>query len=739
MRKALVCATALLAAGCASVLSPLPSATPPAETPFGVGRIAEAPVPAPARNPAVGAVIVPGRPQSPAPSVTETPVRRGKVSLNYPGVDVQAVAKGVLGDLLGLSYTLAPDIHTPVTLAPGRPIARADVLRVFEEALRNANLALVQQGAGYAILPVDQAKAVAPVGEAAAPGFMSEAVPLQFVNADALRRLIDPVLPGVVTGADAASNVLTIAGTEGQRAAARDLIRQFDVNWLRGASFALFTPRRTDSRLIVPELDKLLNADGAPTKGLVRLIAMDRTNGILAVSTQPQYLEDVRRWVEILDREGESNQRRLFVYRVQNGRSSDLAKVLISAFGAGGSAPGGGRSGEPRFQDSGRFADTLGTPPTDTGSPGAAPSGAGAPNAGFGAVNPATGGLGGGASNVTGTGVTTTGLGRGGVGPGGPGGQDPGGGGPTSVDVQADDFHAKITSDETNNAVVVFATPRDYAVVEDALRKLDVAPYQVMIEAAITEVTLTDALRFGVQGLYANHGLSAGLTESATSATPISAFPGFSAFYAAKTINAALNALEGLTKINVVSAPKLMVLNNQTASIEVGNQVPILTGSATNVITSNAAIVNSVDYHDTGIILKITPRVNSSGYVLLDMSQEVSDVVANTTSSTINSPTFSTRKIATSIAVHDGEVIALGGLIQDSRSHTTNGIPGVSRIPFLGPLLFGNIQKNDTRTELVVLLRPRVVRSGDDARAVTEELREKLKGLSDLLPPGRMP
>ena len=341
MRKALACATALLASGCASVLSPLPSATPPVETPFGAGTIAEAPATPPTPNPSVGAVIVPGHTQTPAPPAAGTPVRRGKVSLNYPGVDVQAVAKGVLGDLLGLSYTLAPDIHTPVTLAPGRPIASADVLRVFEEALRNANLALVQQGAGYAILPVDQAKAVAPVGDAATPGFMSEAVSLQFVNADALRRLIDPVLPGVVTGADASSNVLTIAGTEGQRASARDLIRQFDVNWLRGASFALFTPRRTDSRLIAPELDKLLNADGAPTKGLVRLIAMDRINGILAVSTQPQYLEDVRRWVEILDREGESNQRRLFVYRVQNGRSSDLAKVLISAFGAGGSAPGG--------------------------------------------------------------------------------------------------------------------------------------------------------------------------------------------------------------------------------------------------------------------------------------------------------------------------------------------------------------------------------------------------------------
>ena len=723
MKAAWTYALALSASGCSTVLSPLPSATPPSEKPATVSATQTPPTPPLKGETDVGAVLVPGRIQTPT-HVTAPPIRRGNVNLNYPGVDVQAVAKGVLGDLLGLPYSIAPDIHVPVTLTPSHPIARADVLRVFEEALSKAGLALVQQGGGYTILPVDQAKVAAPLGDAAEPGFMSETVPLQFVNADALRRLIDPVLPGVVTGADSSINVLTIAGTTGQRASARDLIHEFDVNWLRGASFALFTPHRTDSRLIVPELDKLLNADGAPTKGLVRLIAMDRINGILAVSTQPQYLEDVRRWVEILDREGESNQRRLFVYRVQNGRSSDLAHVLVSAFGA---SPANSRFGGPRFQDSSRFADTIGTPPTENGLPAAATSGAGP-----GTTNSVIGIPGGEESGVRGAGVLAT----------SPGGTDSGQSGDgrgSSADIQMEDFHAKITSDDTNNAIVVYSTPRDYAVIEDALRKLDVAPYQVMIEAAIIEVTLTDALRFGVQGLYQNHGISAGLTESLTSATPISTFPGFSAFYAAKSITAALNALEGLTKINVVSAPKLMVLNNQTASIEVGDQVPILTGSATNVITSNAAIVNSVDYHDTGIILKITPRVNSSGYVLLDMSQEVSDVVPGTTSTTINSPTFSTRKIATSIAVHDGEVIALGGLIQDSRNDATNGLPGLSRIPFLGPLLFGNIQKNDTRTELVVLLRPRVVRSGDDARAVTDELLNKLKGLSALLPAGRMP
>ena len=659
--------------------------------------------------------ILPGHPQAVRRTSVEARRRGGAATLNFPGVDVQAVAKAVLGDLLHVPYSVAPEIHTLVTLQTGRKISNTEILPAFEAALRVSGLALVAQPTGaYSILPVDQAKAVAPVSESVgAIGFASEAIHVEFVNADELRRLIDPVLPGVVTGADVPTNTLTIAGTEGQRTSARNLVRQFDVNWLRGTSFALFVPHRTDSRLIVPELEKVLNANGAPTREMVRLISMDRLNGILAVSAQPQYLEDVRRWVEILDREGENNSRRLFVYRVQNGRSTDLSRVLANAFGQSGATTKPTQLG---FQDSQRPPGVIGVLPGDGQSPNI-----GVPSSGLSANGLPT------PPTATGTGPPTNG----------------GGGGPAavaaSVEVQADDFHAKITSDDVNNAIIVYATPRDYAVVEDALRKLDVPPYQVMIEAAIVEVTLTDALRFGVQGLYTHGGTTAGLTESTTSALATQTFPGFSALYATKSINAALNALETLTKVNVISSPKLMVLNNQTASIEVGDQVPILTGSATSVITTSAPVVNSVDYRDTGIILKVTPRVNSSGLVLLDMAQEVSGVVASSSSSAIDSPTISTRRIATSVAVQDGEIIGLGGLISDNRTDSKSGVPGLSRIPILGALLFGNLNNNDTRTELIVLLRPTVVKTVDDGRAVTEELRDKLRGLRDLLPPNRMP
>jgi general secretion pathway protein D len=291
--------------------------------------------------------------------------------------------------------------------------------------------------------------------------------------------------------------------------------------------------------------------------------------------------------------------------------------------------------------------------------------------------------------------------------------------------------------DEVNNAVIMFGTPRDYAVIEQALRQLDVMPAQVMIEAAITEVSLTDDLRFGVQWNFTTGSSNFTLSESA-SGNPTRNLPGFSYFLSKNDIQATLNALEERTNVKVVSAPKLMVLNNQTAALQVGDQVPIQTQQATSVENPDAPIVNSIEYRDTGVILRITPRVNAGGVVLLDISQEVSDLSSRTVAG-ISSPIISTRRIATSIAAMDGQVLALGGLFRDSRSFGKNGLPILSRIPVLGSLLFGNTRNMQQRTELIILLKPHVVRSPDDGRAVTEELRAKIRTLEPFRTQGAMP
>jgi general secretion pathway protein D len=629
----------------------------------------------------------------------------GDISLNFPGVDIQAVAKAILGDTLAATYTIDPNLHVPVTVQTAHPIRRADVLEVFEQALTRASLVLVNRGGAYAIAPSASARAEAAVVGPNDPGFGNETMPLKFVSAEEMRKLLDPLVPNAISVADPTHNILVVSGNSTQRKALRDLVAQFDVDWLKGMSFALFIPQRTDARLIAPELEKLINAPGSQSAGLVRFIAMDRLNGILAITAQPQYLDDARRFIEVLDREGEGAEKRVFVYHVQNGRASDLAKVLNAAFGTGGG------SGGP-------LTDTEPTSLNDRTEPSRSTLPAGLPG-----------------------GLVGAGQGRnlypGQVGVVRPSGQaEPpasngsSGGGASGA--------ASVTADETNNAIVVFSTPREYALISDALAKLDVPPLQVLIDASISEVTLNHNLQYGIQWAFQTGRLggafSQGAQTSVTNATtgavtivnpgPQQNFPGLSFLYQGNGVSATLNALAKVTDVTVLSAPKLMVLNNHTATIQVGQQVPISTGSAVSTISSGAPIVNSIEYRDTGIILKVTPRVNSGGLVLLDIAQEVSSVIG-ATSSGISSPTIQQRKIATSVAVQDGETVALGGLISNQVTKGRSSIPGFGSIPVLGHL-FGDTTGGLNRTELVVLLTPRVVRTPVDARAVTEELRERI-------------
>ncbi|MCU0948829.1 MAG: hypothetical protein MUF47_11350, partial [Porphyrobacter sp.] len=269
----------------------------------------------------------------------------------------------------------------------------------------------------------------------------------------------------------------------------------------------------------------------------------------------------------------------------------------------------------------------------------------------------------------------------------------------------------RITSDDNNNAILVYGTPREYSVIEDALRKLDVPPVQVMIEAAITEVSLTDDLRFGLQWNFIEGNENAVLTDSTTGTGLVRDVPGFSFLFGnSGSLTGVLNALEGKTKVNVVSAPKLMTVNNGTASLQVGNQVPVLTQNSTATIDPNAPVINAIEYRDTGVILKITPRVNGSGMVLLDITQEVSDVLSQRASgSSINSPVISTRKVSTTVSVQDGQVLALGGLIRNVQTRDKTGIPFLSQIPIIGGLFGRQVDATD-KIELVILLKPRVSR-----------------------------
>ncbi|MFZ0267685.1 type II secretion system secretin GspD, partial [Caulobacter sp.] len=614
--------------------------------------------------PVVRSTIVPGEGYPPPPSAPRAQPRPGSISFNLPGVDVRDFAKAALGDTLGLPYAVSPSARGLVTLVTPRPVAAADALPLIEDALRTAGLAVVLSGGTYTVMPLNDARTQASPAGPDHPGYGSEVVTLRFANAEELRKLLDPIVPGVIA-AGGRGSTLTLSGSSGQRRAVRELIEQFDVDWLKGMSFGLYIPKNTDARLIAPELDKLINAPGAPTAGMVRLVSMERLNGVVAITSQKQYLDDVRRWIEVLDREGQSTERRLYVYRVQNGRASDLAKVLAAAFGGGGASASSDH--KPDVGEAPR--NPLAAPPPGETLPGQSPA-------------PAT----------------------------------------QSVSIGGGDA-LNITSDETNNAVVAYATPREYSILEDALRKLDVVPLQVMIEATITEVSLNDALRYGSQWFFQVNGNQYALSQGSTPA-PSPTYPGFAYTLRTGSVTAMISALSEVTHIEVLSAPNLLVLNNQTASLEVGDQVPVSTGSA----LSSISVVNSVDYRNTGVLMKVTPRVNAGGLVLLDIVQEVSDVSTNATSG-IDSPTISVRKIATSIAVQDGQTVALGGLIRDNGNKKRNGVPILSAAPIIGGL-FGSRDNRRQRTELLVVLTPHVIRNADESLAITDELRRKIRAIS---------
>ena len=286
----------------------------------------------------------------------------------------------------------------------------------------------------------------------------------------------------------------------------------------------------------------------------------------------------------------------------------------------------------------------------------------------------------------------------------------------------------RIIADEKNNALVILATPREYRSVLAALRKLDIRPLQVLIEATIAEVKLNDELRYGLQWFFKS-GSSEFALSSGTSSAISSTFPGFSYLLGIPDVRVVLDALDSVTDFKVISSPQLMVLDNETATLQVGDQVPVVTRASTGT-TTDSTTINEVQFRDTGIILEVTPRVNAGGLVQLDISQEASEVVETKIGGSDN-PTIQQRKIKSTIAVQSGQTVALGGLIKDKRTNTSAGVPFLSRIPILGAL-FGSKADIGERTELLIMITPRVIRNQRDARVVTDELRKRVRALTPL-------
>ncbi|WP_372703285.1 type II secretion system secretin GspD [Bradyrhizobium sp. Bra64] len=651
--------------------------------------------------------------------------------LNFENAPVATVAKVILGDVLNVGYTIDPRVQGTVTLASVRPVPKADAVYVLENALRMSGVALVRDRTGYRLLPAPEA---GPGGidrsANAAAGQGITVVPLRYVSAQNIFKLLDAFgVKASTMRPDSARNTLLVSGSGTDRATAVDTILSFDADWMRGQSVGIFPVRNSTPEPLITEMEKIMDSgEGGLSQSVVKFQSISRLNSILVVSQKPEYLKRAQVWIARLDR-SDTDGVNLKSYPLRYGNSKAVVALLneILFSQSATSTSSLDNSASQISPGAGIATSSSGTNPVASLSA--------LPTAAAGAATPVTGAPGSPLAARSTPAVA------------GAPGQDNGSGsllGTAAKPAGAVLQNVRITADVTNNAVLVYANAESQRVVEQTIRQIDRPQRQIAIEATIAEVTLNDQLNYGVQFFLASQKGSisntvSGISNSATvgsNTEPASnavnaaagallgrALPGFNFLIGAENSpRVVLDALHGITNVKVLSNPSLVVLDNQAATLQVGDQVPFSTGTAT-VLTANNTVVNTIDYKNTGIILRVLPRANANGNVVLDIEQEISSVAAGSANSL--TPTISQRRVKSSIAVTSGQTVLLAGLISETENRQRQGLPILDSIPGVGDA-FSHQTNTRARTELILFIRPTVIKDGVDAHVIAEEMRSKM-------------
>ena len=627
----------------------------------------------------------------------EEPVRfvGEDVSLNFEAAPLSEVVHAVIGDILGLDYIVDGPVNGTVTLRTRTPIPRDELLVVLESLLKANNILMIRGDTGrYLITASNQASRLYPdVGspEDTAAGYSTIIVPLQYISASGMAEILKPLAEEeAFVRVDNTRNLLMLAGTRTQLRGWLEIVETFDVDRLKGMSVGLFPLENSGVEETAEALNALLGADGVggPTGEddfgqLVRIIPFERLNSILVVTPRAYYLDIVGTWIERLDTsETAGGEKRLFVYPVQNTTAGRLADLLNSIYS------GGGQSGQQGGRAQGGVAPGLNQESISSGGARGSSSGS-------------TRSTGGGASRIAAISMG-------------------GAGGSMIEDV-------RVVADEENNALMIYATGMQYKLIKSALEKLDTVATQVMIEASIVEVQLTDELRYGLEwtfkgGLGSDYDGVGVLADAA--AGPARTAPGFSYTITNSIgdISAVLNALSQQSLVNIISTPSVMVLDNNEASIQVGEQIPVRRGQT---VTDGGTTTENIEYRDTGVILNVRPSVNAGGLVTMDIEQSVIDVGQLDVG---GNRRFLNREIKSRVAVRTGESVVLGGLIRENVSSSDDGVPFLHTVPVLGSL-FGTTENTDNRTELIVIITPRALYNETELRQVSDEMRSKVRNL----------
>lgn len=634
----------------------------------------------------------------------------GNATFNFEGESVHAVVKAILGDFLGQNYVIAPGVQGTVTLATPKPVSSAQALNLLEMVLGWNNARMVYSAGRYNIVAADQALAgtVSPstASPANARGFEVRVVPLQYISATEMKKVLEPYArPNAIVNVDNGRNVITLGGTRSELENYLRTVEIFDVDWLSGMSVGVFPIQSGKAEQVAADLEKVFGEESkTPSAGMFRFLPLENANAVLVITPQARYLDQIQQWLDRIDTAG--GNARLFSYELRYVKAKDLAERLAEAF-----ANENGRSG--------RGSSSL--------APGASPMDIGSRD---GNSN----------SNFSNTG-SSNGSSRGGLGEGTmslP--QRQSGNASFSLEVQGDTVG--VSAVEETNTLLVRSTPQAWRSIREVIEKLDVMPMQVHIEAQVAEVALTGDLSYGVNWFF-EQAVATGKTESGIdlpSALGRSIWGSISGTvgndgvgwtFLGKNAAAVVSALDKVSNLRLLQTPSLFVRNNAEATLNVGTQIPINSVSV-NTGVGGDNTYSQVQYLDTGVILKVRPRITRDGVVFLDIVQEVSSAGAipsgcDPTRTTCNPP-INTRKISTEAAVQSGDTIMLAGLITNSDDDGASGVPGLSRIPVIGAL-FGSKTKKSERSEVIVLLTPTIVRNAQESRNLTDEYSSRFRAM----------
>ncbi|MEJ5030957.1 type II secretion system secretin GspD [Comamonas sp. MYb69] len=701
-----------------------------------------------------------------------TPIAGGApVSFRFEEAPVAEVVRTVLGDILKIDYVMHPPLQGTVTLTTPKPIDPDKAVFLLEAALQANGLAMVRDARGtYQVgKPEVLRSLVGNVRMAGAPGSMAPGygvivVPLQYIGATEMSNILKPIIPAeALIKVDTVRNVLIMQGTRTQSEGWMEMVKTFDVDLLKGMSVGIYPLKHASIEEVSAAL-QMVNGGGGqagqgqgaggtagiaggsasaaaarrpgqatgaavsggnnqlsgnaaaaaalltslgdsnPLFGALRVLPIPRLNALMVITPRASYLDEAERWIRRLDVPGYGgSEPELYVYRVQNGNAKYLAQVLNGIFGgqqgAGGNMTSGVAPGLNGVNNNNN--NRIGSGFNSFGSGSGFSSGFGNNNA-----------------NRLGT----------------SGNNQQQGGTPTITATAIGDI--RVVADEFNNTILVWSTGSQFRKIESSLKRLDVAPIQVLIEASIIEVSLNENLQYGVEWLFRNSGIggrnfsgtgSLGTLNNTTPGTIAAAAGNFtySLFNSGGDIAARLSAVAGQGQVKMLSSPSVMVMDNHPATISVGEQIPVKVSS---YITTNSYLSDNYQLKDTGVILNVTPSVNSGNMVSLQIDQSVIDSAGLDAAS--QQTKFSNRQLTSKLAVRSGESIVMGGLIKDQNEDTNSGIPLLKDIPIIGKA-FSSTTRSSKRTELLLVMTPRVVRTDVDVREVSEELRDRLRGLND--------